>query len=77
VEPTCLNVHPVYGAIYKNGEFVQRGAVIGLSVDSREVIIAPISGWIKIIEAAQSPCPPDQGLRVEIWEGDARAAVPH
>jgi hypothetical protein len=46
-------------------------------VDSREVIIAPISGWIKIIEAAQSPCPPDQGLRVEIWEGDARAAVPH
>lgn len=77
MEPTCLNVHPVYGAIYKNGEFVQRGAVIGLSVDSREVIIAPISGWIKIIEESQSPCSPEEGLRVEIWQGDARATLPN
>lgn len=78
MEPTCLNVHPVYGAIYKNGEFVQRGAIIGLSVDSREVIIAPISGWIKIYDAPESPCGTDNGLRVEIWEtGENRSQVPN
>src|SRR5262245_55638678 len=43
--PLCLDVHPVYGAIYKDGEFVQRGAVLGLSVDSKAVVVAPISGW--------------------------------
>lgn len=76
MEPTCLDVHPVYGAIYKNGEFVQRGAIIGLSVDSREVIIAPISGWIKIYDSPQPPCETNNGLRVEIWEtGDNRPQV--
>jgi len=78
VEPTCLNVHPIYGAIYKNGEFVQRGAIIGLSVDSCEVIIAPISGWIKIHETPQQPCGTDNGLRVEIWEiADNRPQIPN
>ena len=46
----ALKVHPIYGAIYQNGEFVQRGAVLGLSVDAREVVIAPISGWVKVLE---------------------------
>ena len=35
MSPTFLDLHPVYGAIYKEGEFVQRGAVLGLSVDSK------------------------------------------
>jgi hypothetical protein len=43
-----LSVHPVYGAIYQDGEFVQRGAVLGLSVDARAVVIAPISGWVRV-----------------------------
>ena len=78
MEPACLDVHPVYGAIYKNGEFVQRGAVIGLSVDAREVIIAPISGWIKIYDTPQPSCEDDTGLRVEIWEtGENRSQKPH
>ena len=46
--PTYLELHPVYGAIYRDGEFVQRGAVLGLSVDSKGVVIAPVSGWIKM-----------------------------
>ena len=46
--PTYLDLHPVYGAIYKEGEFVQRGAVLGLSVDSKGVVVAPISGWVKM-----------------------------
>ena len=48
--PLTLIVHPIYGAIYQDGEFVQRGAVLGLSVDAREVVVAPISGWVKVME---------------------------
>lgn len=70
MEPVCLNVHPVYGAIYKDGEFVQRGAVLGLSVDSREVVVAPVSGWVRLNKRVEvSPHPdPIEGLRVEIWQ---------
>ncbi len=49
-KPHILKVHPIYGAIYQDGEFVQRGAVLGLSVDAREVVIAPISGWVKVMQ---------------------------
>lgn len=69
MEPVCLSVHPVYGAIYKDGEFVQCGAVLGLSVDSREVVIAPVSGWVRLSESMEASLPPEilEGLRVEIW----------
>src|SRR5690242_4194772 len=82
VRPLCLTVHPVYGAIYKDGEFVQRGAVLGLSVDQKEVVVAPISGWVRL-GAASAPAAgreADQGLQIEIWqqpaEGSAAAAAP-
>jgi hypothetical protein len=80
--PTCLDVHPVYGAIYKDGEFVQRGAILGLSVDSKGVVVAPVSGWVRLVAASESrPEPePSLGLRVEIWqqpvEDDARPETP-
>jgi len=64
LEPMSLNVHSVYGAIYKDGEFVQRGAVLGLSVDAKEVVVAPISGLVRVVsspEAANCLC-------VEIWQ---------
>lgn len=68
--PLCLDVHPVYGAIYKDGEFVQRGAVLGLSVDSKEVVVAPVSGWVRLVPhspgAAVQNAP--QSLQVEIWQ---------
>jgi hypothetical protein len=69
MEPICLEVHPVYGAIYKDGEFVQCGAVLGLSVDSREVVVAPVSGWVRLDDNAEKSLPPHRkGLRVEIWQ---------
>jgi hypothetical protein len=82
LEPVSLNVHPVYGAIYKDGEFVQRGAVLGLSVDSREVVVAPVSGWVRLSGEAQVKRAPDllEGLRVEIWqrpEEEADAPMPN
>ena len=82
MEPVYLSVHPVYGAIYKDGEFVQRGAVLGLSVDSREVVVAPVSGWVRLIDARHANLAPDllEGLRVEIWQlpsDNAEAAKPN
>ncbi len=66
--PMYLDVHPVYGAIYKDGEFVQRGAVLGLSVDARGVVVAPVSGWVKLCQ--NPPATPNEveGLRIEIWQ---------
>ena len=49
MELANLTVHSIYGAIYRDGEFVQRGAVIGLSVDTREVVVAPVSGWVCVL----------------------------
>jgi hypothetical protein len=76
--PTCLKVHPIYGAIYHDGEFVQRGAVLGLSVDCKEVVVAPISGWVRI--GARPEVAPSNvaqpGLCVEIWQQPSEALPP-
>ena len=70
VGPMCLNVHPIYGAIYHDGEFVQRGAVLGLSVDCTEVVVAPVSGWVRLgSRTDHSPANGgSHGLCVEIWQ---------
>jgi len=62
--PLSLSVHPVYGAIYQDGEFVQRGAVLGLSVDAKNVVIAPVSGWVRL----QPNTDVKPTIEVEIWE---------
>ena len=59
-----LSVHAVYGAIYQDGEFVQRGAVLGLSVDARAVVVAPVSGWVRLLPQSASAA----GIGVEIWQ---------
>lgn len=48
-----MELHPIYGAIPQDGEFVRRGDVLGLSTDSREVILAPVSGWVRIIRTPE------------------------
>ena len=68
MSPTCLDLHPVYGAIYQEGEFVQRGAVLGLSVDSKGVVIAPVSGWVKMGQPVGFPEKEVESLRIEIWQ---------
>ncbi|MCS6775982.1 MAG: hypothetical protein RMJ43_00505 [Chloroherpetonaceae bacterium] len=70
MEPVCLTVHPIYGAVYKDGEYVSKGAILGFSVDTRDVVIAPVSGWIRLIPSpeASSSRSAVYGLRVEIWQ---------
>lgn len=68
MSPTYLELHPVYGAIYKEGEFVQRGAVMGLSVDSKGVVVAPVSGWVKMGQSLGVSAQEARSLRIEIWQ---------
>lgn len=66
VESRCLTVHPRYGAIYREGEFVQRGAILGLALDAKGVVIAPISGWVRLQQLRRCETTPD-GIHLEIW----------
>jgi hypothetical protein len=66
MSPTYLELHPVYGAVYREGEFVQRGAVLGLSVDSKGVVIAPVSGWVKMGQPPTAANTEASSLRIEI-----------
>ncbi|HLK58509.1 MAG TPA: hypothetical protein VKU00_18210 [Chthonomonadaceae bacterium] len=77
VGPTCLNIHPIYGAIYHDGEFVQRGAVLGLSVDCKDVVVAPVSGWVRLGSRLEMPSNngATHGLCVEIWQSLSDAEV--
>lgn len=49
-----------YGAVYQTGDYVQRGNVVGLSADGGSVVVAPMSGWVRLIEA-------EDLWSVEIW----------
>ena len=69
-------IHPIYGAIHADGEFVHQGDILGLSVDEKEIVTAPISGWLRLIT---SPTPTDSSLHVQILvnkaEGVSRSAT--
>ncbi len=54
MEPWRLSVHPIYGAIYRDGEFVQRGAILGLNTQANGVVVAPASGWVRVVRASAS-----------------------
>lgn len=62
-----------YSGVYLTGDFVQRGNVLGLSQDHGSVVVAPTSGWVRLIEA-------DSLMHVEIWlspdfEGEANCLL--
>ena len=61
-----LEVHPVYGAIPRDGETVEPGDVLGLSPDSTEVVTAPIQGRVRLVNHAAEP---SNALLVEIDPG--------
>ncbi|HLJ54611.1 MAG TPA: hypothetical protein VKT77_06185 [Chthonomonadaceae bacterium] len=66
----AVSVHPGFGSIYREGEFVQQGSVLGLATDERRVVIAPVSGWIRVPRGLRSP----QGIWIEIRPRPRRTA---
>ena len=67
---TCFSreLHPVYGAVPRDGDYVEAGEILGLSPDSRDVITAPVSGWLRLVTSHS----PDRRLTAQIWQ-DRRA----
>lgn len=41
-------LHPGYGAVPRNGDFVECGDVLGMSVDAKQVVTARASGRVII-----------------------------
>lgn len=56
-----------YGAIFQTGEFVQRGDIVGLSVNGKVAVKAPVSGWVRLVPEASESSEATATLRVEIW----------
>ncbi len=56
-----------YGAVFQTGDFVQRGDIVGLSVDGKQAVKAPMSGWVRILPQPDSPESDPIPLIVEIW----------
>lgn len=45
----ALEIHPVYGAVPREGDRVEPGDIVGLSADSRELVIAPVEGTVSLL----------------------------
>lgn len=67
MKPALLEVHAVYGTVFQEGEYVPQGAVVGLSVDAMEVILAPVGGQLRYAEPTVSPDDPAQRDRKGLW----------
>ena len=65
-------LHPVYGAIPSDGDFVRQGEVLGLSADATEVVLAPVSGWVKL-EPHTSAADPRLVVRIHARRGENAA----
>jgi hypothetical protein len=64
---TCFSreLHPVYGAVPRDGEHVEAGEILGLSPDAKDVVTAPLSGWVRLVA---SPGASDRRLTIEVWQ---------
>jgi len=65
VDRDYLELHPVYGSVPRDGDLVQSGDVLGLSADERDVVIAPVSGRIRLVT---TPGDPHHRLHVQILQ---------
>lgn len=75
MEPVDRELHPIYGAVPSDGEFVQQGEILGLSADASELVFAPISGWVELVPLAD---PADRRLtvRIQACQGESAAPAP-
>jgi hypothetical protein len=70
-----IEIHPVYGPVHKDGEYVPRGAVLGVSTDGKDVVVAPASGWVRLRREASCDHVRRNGdaLVVEIWDSPSES----
>jgi len=66
----ALEIHPVYGSVPREGDRVEPGDILGLSADSREVVVAPVEGTVSLLSL---PGESAGRLYVQIWRDAAEA----
>lgn len=60
-----VEIHAGYGAVPSDGDFVEPGDVLGLSVDSQNVVRAPVCGTVHLLAVAEGPL---RHVHVQIWQ---------
>lgn len=50
-----FDLHPLYASILQDGTRIRAGEVLGLDGDLRRVLIAPISGTIRLLTTGTGP----------------------
>ena len=63
-----FDLHPLYSSILHNGMAVREGEVLGLDGDLRRVLIAPVSGTIRLLVTGTGT---DRRVRVFLTEAAA------
>lgn len=47
-------LHPVYGAVPRDGDRVESGQVLGLSADGVATIFAPVAGRVRVVRTTDA-----------------------
>ena len=53
--PLTFDLHPLYASILQDGATIRKGEVLGLDGDLRRVLIAPVTGTIRLLATGTGP----------------------
>ena len=64
-----FDLHPLYASILQDGAAIRKGEVLGLDGDLRRVLIAPVTGTIRLLATGTGP-----DRRVKVFLTEQRSA---
>lgn len=65
-----FDLHPLYAAILRDGAVIRKGEVLGLDGDLRRVLVAPVTGSIRLLVTGTGP-----ERRVKVYLTEQREAT--
>ncbi len=65
-----FDLHPLYASILQDGAPIRKGEVLGLDGDLRRVLVAPVSGTIRLLITGAGP-----DRRVKVFLTPARESL--
>jgi hypothetical protein len=65
-----FDLHPLYASILRDGAAIRKGEVLGLDGDLRRVLVAPVSGTIRLLATGTGP-----DRRVKVFLTERREAL--
>ncbi len=64
-----FDLHPLYASILQDGAVIRKGEVLGLDADLRRVLVAPVTGTIRLLSMGTGT-----ERRVKVFLTEQRAA---